>query len=284
MMNSEQFQHIQFNQASLQDFDDCHRRFYLRHVRKLAWPAVKSQPIKENEIFREQGVAFHRMVHQYFLGVPEKKLSDLYLDEPIRSWWRNFLFSKQTLPGLTNPDGRLLPEFSLTTSIENHKLTAKFDLIAVTPEAIIIYDWKTSQQHPLRKTLENRLQTIVYPFVVAKSGAYLVHNKESFKPENICLTYWFVNDPENPEQFQYSRQQMKKDEANLISKVALIESMIERGEDGFELTTQEKRCSYCTYRSLCNRGVHAAEIEQSSEIVGFESIELSFDQITEIEF
>lgn len=284
MTNSDQFQPIQYNQASLQDFEDCHRRFYLRHVRKLVWPAVESQPIKENEKLREQGVAFHRIVHQSILGVPEKLLSDMNLEEPISSWWQNFLVNKNSLPGFSDPDARFLPEFSLSTSLGNHRLIAKFDLIVLTPEMVYIYDWKTSQHRPQRKYLESRLQTHVYPLVVAKSGSYLYRHKEPLIPERVSLTYWFVNDPNNPERFQYSIEQMEKDDSLLISKISLIETMLEQGEDVFQLTTQENRCSFCIYRSLCNRGVRAADSGEMSEFSSFESIELDFDQVSEIEF
>ena len=33
-----------FSQGSLQDYVDCQRRFQLRYLMKLAWPAVDAEP------------------------------------------------------------------------------------------------------------------------------------------------------------------------------------------------------------------------------------------------
>ena len=38
-----------FSQASLQDFEVCRRRFYLRYVLGLRWPASPAEPIDEHE-------------------------------------------------------------------------------------------------------------------------------------------------------------------------------------------------------------------------------------------
>ena len=36
-----------FSQGSLQDYVDCPRRFQLRYMMKLAWPAVEAEPAVE---------------------------------------------------------------------------------------------------------------------------------------------------------------------------------------------------------------------------------------------
>ena len=38
-----------FSQASLQDYIDCARRFQLRYLQQLHWPAPQAEPIRENE-------------------------------------------------------------------------------------------------------------------------------------------------------------------------------------------------------------------------------------------
>ena len=47
----------------------------------------------------------------------------------------------------------------------------------------------------------------------------------------------------------------------------------------FSLTADEKRCAYCTYRSLCNRGVSAGSLsdlwDESDDEVG---LSLDFEQ------
>ncbi|MCP4541151.1 MAG: PD-(D/E)XK nuclease family protein, partial [Chloroflexi bacterium] len=60
---------FQFSQASLQDYVDCPRRFQLRYVLRVAWPAPEAEPVLENERYLQQGAAFHRLVHQHALGL-----------------------------------------------------------------------------------------------------------------------------------------------------------------------------------------------------------------------
>ena len=40
---------FRFSQSSLQDYVDCRRRFQLRYLQNLAWPALQSEPALENE-------------------------------------------------------------------------------------------------------------------------------------------------------------------------------------------------------------------------------------------
>ena len=58
-----------FSQGNLQDYSDCPRRFQLRYLLELAWPAVEAEPADEFETRIRDGEAFHRMVQQHVLGV-----------------------------------------------------------------------------------------------------------------------------------------------------------------------------------------------------------------------
>ena len=60
-------ENFQFSQANLQDFVDCRRRFQLRYLQHIAWPAIESEPVLENERFLQQGARFHRMIQQHLL-------------------------------------------------------------------------------------------------------------------------------------------------------------------------------------------------------------------------
>ena len=54
-----------FSQGSLQDYTDCARRFRLRYLDRLAWPAAVAEPADEYELQAAEGAAFHRLVHQH---------------------------------------------------------------------------------------------------------------------------------------------------------------------------------------------------------------------------
>jgi len=66
-----------FSQSSLQDYLDCPRRFELRYLRQLQWPAVESEPVLENECRQPEGQLFHRLGQQHLPGIPLEKLTSL---------------------------------------------------------------------------------------------------------------------------------------------------------------------------------------------------------------
>ena len=62
---------FQFRQSRLQDYIDCQRRFQLRHMLHIAWPAVEAMPAIENEYFIHLGASFHYLVKQHQSGTVE---------------------------------------------------------------------------------------------------------------------------------------------------------------------------------------------------------------------
>jgi hypothetical protein len=66
-----------FSQSSLQDYSDCPRRFQLRYIEQLQWPAVEAEPVMENEHHQQEGQLFHRMVQQHRIGLPDGKLAGM---------------------------------------------------------------------------------------------------------------------------------------------------------------------------------------------------------------
>lgn len=77
-----------FSQSSLQDFADCRRRFQLRYIQRLQWPALKAEPALENERLMQLGARFHRLVQQYLTGLPLPQLAALAgEDESLERWW-----------------------------------------------------------------------------------------------------------------------------------------------------------------------------------------------------
>ena len=98
------------------------------------------------------------------------------------------------------------------------------------------------------------------------------------------MVYWFANFPEDPERFHYDAAQYDADGAYLASLVEEIKGL---GDEDFPLTTQERRCGYCPYRSLCQRGVRAGSFdEMDDELEWGDDFEIAFEfeQIAEIEY
>ncbi len=294
---------FQFSQSSLQDFVDCARRFQLRYVWRLAWPAVESEPVQENERTMQRGAAFHRMVQQQLLGVPVERLERLIHDDDLERWWSNYLRYGQPLWAATEKSGRY-PETSLTATLGGQRLVAKYDLLLLggTDEnggaRLTIIDWKTSRQRPKRPWLAQRLQTRLYPYVLFSAGKRFA-GYQPLEATHIEMIYWFAEFPEQPERFVYSAGQRAEDEAYLLRLLERVQKLPEgtgersaAGDPGLlaEPTQDVRRCQFCVYRSLCERGVSAgsldgadlAEIEAEAD---FDSTAgLDFEQIGEIAF
>ncbi|MCP4542786.1 MAG: PD-(D/E)XK nuclease family protein [Chloroflexi bacterium] len=269
---------FQFSQASLQDYVDCPRRFQLRYVERVAWPAHEAEPALENERYMQQGAAFHRLVHRHMLGIPQKDLLRMVNDADLSRWWQNYSKTGFVLSPFR------YPEVLLSAPISGYRLAAKYDLVTVDPgQWAVIVDWKTSRKRTSRKWLTGRLQTRVYAYVLARAGHHL-NDGQSFEPEQIEMIYWFANFPDNPERFIYDAAQYDADEVYLTSRIDEIKNL---GDHEWPLTIEERHCDYCPYRSLCQRGVKAGpfdEIEEASEPDDDFDISLDLEQIAEIEY
>ncbi len=254
---------FQFSQNSLQDYADCPRRFQLRYIQGVRWPAAESEPLEEHERFMEQGTAFHRLVQQHLLGIPAERLTPT--EHPLAEWWEAYL--RTPPPNL--PATLRLPEAQLSTPIGAHRLLAKFDLLAIDPgQRAVIVDWKTTRTRPPREALARRLQSRVYPFMLVEAGAYLFG--EPIQPQQVTLIYWFAHDPTVPEVFTYSRDQHEENRAYLTT---LIDDILTRSDPVWTLTEDEFHCRYCVYRSLCDRGVRAGRLDEG----GLEALDVDFD-------
>jgi hypothetical protein len=138
---------FEFSQSSLQDYIDCRRRFQLRYVQRIAWPAAQAEPARENEQHIQRGERFHRLAQQYLLGVPEDRLTRMAeADEDVHilAWWTNFI---NCIPSTLS--GQRHVEVSLSAPLGRFRLVAKYDLVLIRPDGkVIIYDWKTSMHRP----------------------------------------------------------------------------------------------------------------------------------------
>ena len=284
---------LTLSQASLQDYADCHYRFRLRYLDRLEWPAVEAEPAGRNESRRREGAEFHRMVHQYLLGVPAERLRDLIRHraqsvdgDALADWWRAF---EEHVPA--DLPGEQYPEVTLAAAVAGRRLAAKFDLIVVEEgRRAVILDWKTAERRPSAATVERRLQTRVYPYLLTLAGSVL-NGGEPLAPEQIEMRYWYASFPTQTEVVRYDRDRFDAD-AELIT--SLLQEISERPIDDFERTEDLGRCRLCTYRSLCGRGAAAGHGEPDedrehaatmlSSVDEGDTIELDYDDVSEVPF
>ena len=245
-----------FSAHSLQAYADCERRFELSYLEELTWPAVESEPLLENERHMADGRRFHEMVHRDTLAISVTVPSGEG-DEDLARWWRNYMTHRPA-----DRPGRRFAEKTMVGSAGGRALVAMCDLIVVDAEGdrcrARIYDWKTWRKKHSRQWLQGRLQTRVYPYLLVQAGAALTGGKGEVRPDDVEMVYWYADFPEALEVFSYSEAQFREDEEYLAG---LVKEIMAREAGAFELTENEKQCTFCAYRSFCDRGEAAGRAE-----------------------
>ncbi|MCJ7695656.1 MAG: PD-(D/E)XK nuclease family protein, partial [Anaerolineaceae bacterium] len=101
---------------------------------------------------------------------------------------------------------------------------------------------------------------------------------------NIQMTYWQAIYPECVETINYSIDAFNADEKYLCH---LMQQIISMKEDDFLRTNNERVCSYCNYRSLCDRGIVAgsySDTDADPEQLDLSTYDFDLDQIEEISY
>jgi hypothetical protein len=303
---------FRFSQASLSDYLDCPRRFQLRYLLEQAWPAVEAEPLLERERLAELGRRFHRLLQQHAEGLSVETLTESISEPELARWWQSYLGSLNTtlrdLPANRRAEVAMsipisttslrgaqsatkqspdqsgetasLPSTSLRSAHDTlavtggYRLTAHFDLIASDDERAVIVDWKTEHRQPTRDQLLQRVQTRVYRYTLAEA--------QQRPPGTVSMIYWFAQYPDQPIALPYDAAQHAADQRFLIDLIGEIEQRAAQ-EGEWEKTPNERKCAYCVYRSLCDRGVHAGVSDPDEE--DFDLIaRINIDQIDAIEY
>ena len=249
-----------FSAHSLQAYVDCPRQFELNYLQELKWPAVEKEPLLESERHMADGRRFHEMVHRDTLGLTVATPTEQGAED-IARWWENYVTQRPA-----RGPGQRFAEQKLVGKIKGRTLVATCDLVVVDRNAeghrckARIYDWKTWRRRHSQEWLRSRLQTRVYPYLLVQSGAALDVDLE---PDEVEMVYWYADFPKDEgEIFAYSEMQYAEDESYLSG---LIEEIAGLQSGAFELTTNERKCTYCVYRSFCGRGDVAGQADGSDD-------------------
>ncbi len=262
------------SQSSLQDYADCPRRFQLRYLEQLQYPAVESEPALENEKHQQEGEYFHRLVQQHLIGIPAEQVGRLANTDNLARWWDNYLHADFPFAGYTKH-----PEVTLSAPLGPFRLVAKYDLIAVRDGQALIYDWKTYRKRPKTEWLAPRWQTRVYRALLGKAGSHL-NGGQPIGPEQIQMVYWFADFPTEPAVFPYNAGQFQRDWDTLVKLAEEIAASTD-----FPKTDDHQKCAYCPYRGYCDRGVRAGDAaDAEAEMEAEELFDVNFEQIGEIAF
>lgn len=280
-----------FSQSSLQAYANCPRRFWLAYVQQLPWPAVEAAPVEQHEQAMRQGGHFHRLVERSEIGLDTAQIA-AGLTPPVSTWFDAYLrFRPDDLPTeFVDVESVLSIPFALDS--QRYRLAAKYDLIAAEQDGrVVIVDWKTTRRRTDPSTLLQRLQSIVYPFVLVEASATLPWGPVT--PDQVEMRYWFTAAPGSPITLRYDAAQHDANRARLQALLAQI--LAGRTQQDFPKVpdTEENRrrhCAFCIYRSRCNRGIDAGDMDDVNDIeelfvVDMETaLEFTLEEIDELAF
>lgn len=250
---------IRYSQSALQSFKDCKKHYQLRYLKKLDWPSEQADPQLQNERQMAEGNLFHKLIHQYLLGVPKSRISSLLEAENnpnLNNWWNNFIFSIDSKLLDCSAFTQTYPEFTIAQNVGSAEFIAKVDLVGLSGDEIHIYDWKTTRFKPNRSTYENSIQSILYMALMPGS---VFARKFGSGPifDKIKMTYWFANYPNQSVNISYTSD---KHQAGITYLSTLVREV--HTEEVFPKTEDIRICSRCIFRSYCDRGVKAGNLSE----------------------
>jgi CRISPR/Cas system-associated exonuclease Cas4 (RecB family) len=268
---------FRFSQASLQDYVDCPRRFQLRYVLMQPWPDLITGDPGEFEQQKQRGAKLHHLAHQHALGIDAERLTETVHGEILTRWWQIFLAHP---PG-DLPQAVRLPEVRVAAPLAGYRLMAKFDLLAVEPgQRLVVVDWKAVRKPPNRTVLARRMQTYVYRYLAVEASSTFNGGRRP-EPEQVEMIYWFAERGGTTERFAYDAEQHAAAHdylADLLAQIAAHSKVI------WPLTTKERHCRFCTYRSLCDRVVKPGFLDDLDDDIEPTAFELDLEQVAEVEF
>jgi len=233
-----------FSQHSLNTFHRCRRRFWLRYVARVPWPVPQDDEPLAYEEHLERGRVFHQWIQRDLLGLPVA--AEQSPDEELRLWWQRYKAFDWSLV----PSDVREAEFPVIIAHSGQRLYARYDLVALDHGGqVMVVDWKTLGHVPSREVLEDRMQTRVYLFTLARVASELLGGEE-VPLERISMLYWFANRPDEPVIVPYDQEAYRHDAFRLT---ALMNGISLLPRSGFAKTRQMERCAYCNYRTLCQR-------------------------------
>ncbi len=243
-MLSTQTQLLRLSQGQLNLLERCPRQFQHIYLEKLNSPADP-----EREEHQNLGSRFHLLMQQREMGLPIDGF--LQADPQLQTWMIAFA---NAAPEILTPtiDSQTFRESEhyRTLQVENYLLTVVYDLLIADKQQAQIFDWKTYPKLPNKRKLEQNWQTRLYLYVLAETSDYL--------PENISMTYWFVQSEGKPQSIKYNydtaqHEKITKKLSQLLSKLTRWLERYYQGEDFPQVSEGSKACEYCQFATRCNR-------------------------------
>ena len=269
IQNSTQTHLLRISQGQLNLLERCPRQFQHTYLEQLRPP---TNPDYEEKLL--QGSRFHLLMQQREMGL--KIGSFLQKGSQLESWMKTFA---SIAPDILTPaaDSEVFRESEhyRTLQVQNYLLTAIYDLLIANREEAQILDWKTYRQPPNKRKLQYDWQTRLYMYVLAETSDY--------PPENISMTYWFVQSESKPHsiKFNYSSLQHKQTEKKLnqhLKKLTKWLQAYQQEEELPQVPEGSKTCNYCQYASRCQR----VFVDSGEKLSAVDNTLINLDNIQEV--
>jgi PD-(D/E)XK nuclease superfamily len=234
---------IRISQGQLKILEKCPRQFQHAFLEQLYSPIDPQH--EEKQLL---GSHFHLLMQQREIGLPIN--SFLEADAQLQSWMMGFAeVAPEVLEPASNESFKESEQYR-TLQVENYLLTVIYDLLIADNHQAQILDWKTYPKPPNKSSLEKNWQTQLYLYVLAETSQY--------PPENISMTYWFVQPEGKPENIKFSystaqHEQTKKRLNQLLSKLTQWSAEYSQGIEFPQVLEGSKVCESCQFAVRCNR-------------------------------
>lgn len=235
---------LYLSQGQLKLLEKCPREFQHTCLEQLYSPNNQ-----EHEELQNLGSYFHLLMHQQEIGLPVD--SFLQADDQLQRWMSNLteVAPEIVYPNICDGTSRYSEHYRIL-QVDDYLLTVIYDLLILEEKKAQILDWKTYPKPPNKIYLEQNWQTLLYLYVLAETSKY--------PPENISMTYWFVQYSGKTKsiKFSYSQNQHKKTEKKLnqlLDKLSEYLINYSQGELFPQVLEGEKVCKHCQYSTRCRR-------------------------------
>ncbi|MDH6059764.1 PD-(D/E)XK nuclease family protein [Chrysosporum bergii ANA360D] len=237
---------LHLSQGHLKLLETCPRKFQHTYLEELNSPSNPEQ--QENQTL---GSRFHLLMQQREMGLPIDSLLEGHIQ--LQKWMLNFTNVAPEILTPTQNQSFRASEHYRTLQLQNYLLTVVYDLLITDREKAQILDWKTYPTPPKDHQLQENWQTRLYLYVLAETSAYL--------PENISMTYWFVQSEGQPPninniKFNYNttqHQQIGKRLDQLLNQLTNWLEDYQTNQFFPQVRENSKICNDCHFAPRCHR-------------------------------
>ena len=240
---------MRLSQGQLNLLERCPRLFQQTYLDQLGSPTSLEQQERQT-----WGSRFHLLMQQRELGLPIESL--VQEDAQLQRWMTAFAGAAPEILTPSNSQTFRESEHCRTLKVQEYLLTVVYDLLIADESLAEILDWKTYPKHQFRRWLEQNWQTLLYLYVLVETSDYL--------PEQISMTYWFVQSPQEPQslKFTYNTTQHQQTRHKLNRLLSQLSDWLQRyqaGEPFPQVGEGSDLCDSCQFAVRCERDSYSKD-------------------------